>query len=396
MKVESSSMPRSLSLRLLVVVLAGSLFVVTSSEFQVSAMLTTMSADLNTSVADLGLLVTFYSLGMGLGGPAIAVALRRIRPRRALVSVMLCYAVVEGLGGAATGVETLLVLRLLAGALSGAMFGMALSAGMRAVDESHRSRVSAGVLAGLMAGTLLGLPLSHLLATTAGWRASFWMLAAAAVAMSTAVHLVLPHELAGANSEGENLRALRSRRLWVRYLTSFLVIGGAFAAFAFIDPLLERAGLTPLQTTLTMLGFGAAAFLLNHLTGRVHAGAVRGWLLTGVTVQLVALVIALMAPDISLLMVLAAVLLGGTGIALNPLLVQRVVSVGGSGVLVSTVHTSAITIGIAAATTLGSLAITETGDLDGTLIVGIALTVAAGAVAVLSRTTARTDHSRRR
>jgi DHA1 family inner membrane transport protein len=267
---------------------------------------------------------------------------------------------------------------------------------MRAVDESHRSRVSAGVLAGLMAGTLLGLPLSHLLATTAGWRASFWMLAAAAVAMSTAVHLVLPHDLAGANSEGENLRALRSGRLWVRYLTSFFVIGGAFAAFAFIDPLLERAGLTPLQTTLTMLGFGAAAFLLNHLTGRIHAGAVRGWLLTGVTVQLVALAIALMAPDISLLMVLSAILLGGTGIALNPLLVQRVVSVGGSGVLVSTVHTSAITIGIAAATTLGSLAITETGDLDGTLIVGIALTVAAGAVAVLSRTTARTDHSRRR
>lgn len=389
-------MPRPLSLRLLVVVLAGSLFVVTSSEFQVSAMLTTMSADLDAPVADLGLLVTVYSLGMGLGGPAIAVALRRIRPRRALVSVMLCYAVVEALGGAATGVQTLLVLRLLAGALSGAAFGMALSTGMRAVAEQHRSRVSSGVLAGLMAGTLLGLPLSHLLATTAGWRASFWILAAAAVAMTIAVHMVLPDDLAGANNEAEHLHALRNRRLWGRYLTSFLVIGGAFAAFAFIDPLLVRAGLTQLQTTLTMLGFGAAAFLINHLTGRAPAGAVRGWLLAGVTVQLVALVIALMAPSTPALMVLFAVLLGGTGIALNPLLVQRVISVGGSGVLVSTVHTSAITLGIAAATTLGSLAIAETGALAGTLIVGIALTAAAGTVTILNGTTARGDSSRGR
>jgi DHA1 family inner membrane transport protein len=377
-------MPRAISFRLLVVVLAGSLFVVTSSEFQISAMLTTMSADLGTPVADLGLLVTVYSLGMGLGGPAVVWMLRRVRPRRALVGVMLGYALVEGLGGAAAGIEMLLVLRVLAGALSGATFGMALSVGMRAVDEGSRARMSSGILAGLMAGTLLGLPVSHLLATMAGWRASFWMLAGAAVMMAVAVRFVLPSQSAGNNGEVERLGAFRDARLWMRYLTSFLVIGGAFAAFAFIDPLLVRAGLTPLQTTLTMLGFGAAAFLINHRTGRAPAHTARRWLLVGVAVQLFALGIALAAPGIPVLMILVAILLGGTGIALNPLLVQRVVTVAGSEVLVSTAHTSAITLGIAAATTLGSRAITAVGDLDGTLVVGGALTAASAAAVVLS------------
>lgn len=384
-------MPHPSSHRLLVVVLAGSLFVVTSSEFQVSAMLTTMAADLRTPIADLGLLVTVYSLGMGLGGPAIAWALRRVRPRRALVAVMLGYALVEALGGAATTLEMLVVLRVLAGALSGATFGMALSAGMRAVDEGSRSRMSAGVLAGLMAGTLLGLPLSHLLATTVGWRASFWMLAAAAVVMAIAVRIVLPAPPVAERDEAaaETLGALRSGRLWTRYLTSLLLIGGAFAAFAFIDPLLVRGGLEPLQATLTMLGFGAAAFLVNHLTGRAPARTARRWLLVGASVQLVALGIALLAPGDPVPMVLVAVLLGGTGIALNPLLVQRVVEVAGSGVLVSTMHTSAITLGIAAATALGSRAIAGADDLDGTLVVGIALTAAAAVVVVVTGTRGR-------
>lgn len=370
-------MPRSSSLKLPILVLATSLFVVTSSEFQVSAMLTAMSRDLEVPVGDLGLLVTTYSLGMGLGGPAIALALRRQPPRRGLVLVMLGYAFTEGLAGAMDDHFALLLLRFLSGALSGATFGMALSAGMGLGTEANQSRVSSGVLAGLMAGTLLGLPLSNLLAETVGWRASFYCLAAAAALMALTVHWVLPAPTTAAREEAETLGVLRNRDLWIRYLTSFLVIGGSFAAFAFIDPLLRRAGLTSGQVTLTMLAFGAAAFTMNFVTGRVAPGSARRALTWGLIAQLAALAIFLAAPTRAAPVLAATIMLGATGIALNPLLVGRVLTVARPGVLVNTAHTSAITLGIAAATTISSRAIRGTGSLDGALITGLALTGAA-------------------
>ncbi|MFB6437656.1 MFS transporter [Streptomyces sp. NPDC056411] len=378
-------MRRTSSPTLVVIVLASSLCVVTSSEFQVAAMLTAMSADLGAPVADLGLLVTVYSLGMGCGGPVVAWALRRLRPRRALVLVMACYAVAEALAGATSETNLLIPLRLVAGALSGATFGMALSTGMRLSDERGRARMSAGVLTGLMAGTLLGLPLSHGLATTVGWRASFVVLAAAAAAMALAVRLAVPEAPGRSGERPASLGALRNGHLWLRYLTSFLTIGGAFTAFTFIDPLLQRAGLTAPQATLTMFGFGASAFTVNHLAGRVPAGAARGWLVSGVIAQLAALLVFLLAPGLSPLIVTATVFLGGAGIALNPLLVNRVITVGEPNVLVNTVHTSAITLGVAAATTLGSRAITVTGDLSGTVLVGLAFSVAAVLITATTR-----------
>ncbi|MGW3008352.1 MFS transporter [Streptomyces sp. NPDC001219] len=378
-------MRRTSSPTLVVIVLAGALFVVTSSEFQVAAMLTAMSADLGASVADLGLLVTVYSLGMGFGGPVVAWALRRFRPRSALVLVMACYAVAEALTGTMTEEHLLIPLRLLTGALSGATFGMALSTGMRLGDEHGRARMSAGVLTGLMAGTLLGLPLSHVVATAVGWRASFVVLAAAAAAMALAVRLAVPEAAGRPDERPASLGTLRNGQLWLRYLTSFLTIGGAFTAFTFIDPLLQRAGLTPPQVSLTMFGFGGAAFAVNHLAGRVAGGAARGWLVVGVVVQLGALLLFLLTPGDSQWIVAATVFLGGTGIALNPLLVNRVIAVGEPDVLVNTVHTSAITLGVAAATTIGSRAITVTGDLSGTVLVGLAFSAAAVLLTLATR-----------
>lgn len=384
-------MPRTPG-RLPVLVLACALFVVTASEFQVAAMLTDMSADLNEPVADLGLLVTVYSLGMGFGGPAVVWTLRRVRAKRALVVVLLCYAVAETVTGTTTELAGLVVLRLVTGSLSGATFGLALTTGIALSGPGDRSRVSAAILTGLMAGTLMGMPLSHLLAASADWRTSFLALGASAVVMALGVAVFLPSPSAETSSSAESDDAqgspgnLRNGSLWLRYLGSFLTIGGAFTAFAFIDPLLQDAGLTTGQVTLTMLGFGVAAFLGNSAGGRVTQGGARPWLLLGLGVQLVALLLFLAAPQNRPAVVLAAVLLGATGIALNPLLVNRVLTVTGSGTMVNTVHTSAITLGVAAATAAGGRAIHAAGgDLAGTLVVGTALTLAAGMTVVATR-----------
>lgn len=382
MKVDDERMPRTRFISLPVLVLAATLFVVTTSEFQVAAMLTTMSADLGVPVSELGLLVTVYALGMGLGGPLIAWTLRRMRPDRALVLVLIGYAVAEAGAGASHESVSLSVLRFVTGALSGATFGLALSVGMAASAPERASRASATVLTGLMAGTLLGLPLSHVLAEVVGWRASFLVLATAAVLMACAVIAIVPATPLPVQPSTEAGVGPRSRALWLRYLGSLLTIGGAFAAFTYIEPLLQRSGLTPVGVIVAMLGFGVAAFTVNAMTGRVRRATARRWLLVGLIVQLGALALLLSNPGAPIQVVAATVLVGGTGIALNPLLVTRVLAIARPSVMVNTVHTSAITLGIAGASAIGSKAIDESGDLGATLWVGLALTVGAGLLAV--------------
>lgn len=373
--------------RLAVLTLAFTLFVVTTSEFQVAAMLTGMADDLGTSVSHLGLLITCYSLGMALGGPLIAWALRTARPRRALPAVLGCYAALEGLASVTPDPTVLMLLRLGTGALSGATFGLVMAAALPLAPRDSRPKVVATILTGLMAGTLLGLPLSRLLAMAGGWRASFVVLAAAAALMTVAVLLTLPVEPAHAEESASAAGALRNAALWLRYGISFLTIGGCFAAFAFIDPLLGRAGIDGVGATVAMFGFGLAAFLVNTLGGRVSENRAGFWLTIGLIGQFGALTLFAFTGTSTAAVAVAVVLLGGTGIALNPLLVSRVLLVAPAQVLVNTVHTSAITLGVAAASAAGSSAIAVTTRVDATAWIGLGLTAAALALTLLTRET---------
>ena len=368
------------SLRWPALALAFTLFVVTTSEFQVAAMSTDIAEDLRRPIEDVALMVTIYSLGSALGGPALAWALQRLPTRTSLVGVVLAYAVAEVAAGFAPTFTIIAIFRFITGCLSGATFGLALTLGMALADERDRPRVSASILSGLVAGTLLGLPLSHLLGMWSGWRTSFLVLGGAAAVMAAGVTVLVPRPQAAPAPGGADHVGLTNKALWSRFAASFLTIGGAFAAFALIDPILRRGGLSPAQATGAMVAFGVAAFAGNHLSGRAAPGRDRGRLLIGLGVQLAALIALALLPTTSLAVVIAVIGLGATGMALNPLLVNRVVTVAGSHALSNTVHTACITLGVAVATAFGSRAIAATGSLTGTMLVGMALTAAAGVV----------------
>ncbi|OFS13072.1 MFS transporter [Kytococcus sp. HMSC28H12] len=368
--------------RIPVLALACTLFVVTTSEFQVAAMLTDMADDLHRPVADLTLLVTAYSLGAALGGPLLARATHGAPPRLTLIGVVVVYAVAEGAAATMPNLAGLMAFRCLTGGLSGATFGLTLTAGMDLVDRSHQPRAVSTILAGLMGGTLLGLPLSHVLTTWAGWRASFVALGAAAALMALSLTVVLPAAITpDACPDAEADRSgLASPALWTRFTASFLTIGGAFAAFSLMDPLLRQAGLDGSAATAVMAAFGVAAFVGNHLTGRAGAGRAQRWLLAALTAQVAALALLAVAPHSVPAVNAGLVGLGATGMALNPLLVTRVTTVAVPSAMVNTVHTSCITLGVAGATALAGRVVATGGGLRGAVLVGAALTLAAGLV----------------
>ncbi|MGN6035904.1 MFS transporter [Brevibacterium casei] len=342
----------------------ATLLVVTMSELQTAGMMPYMADDLAVTTGTIGLLVSVYALGMAIGGPLLAIALRRLPPRRALCLVVGGYAVFEVAAPVIHEFWWLALIRVLTGCLAGAMFGLCISFGARLAPSRDRiGRNVAIVMSGLMVGTVVGLPVSHFIAEQWNWQTSFYLLGIAALVICLIDRFGLPNlEPATAEASAQDAQALRKPALWARYLVSLLTIGATYGAFSYFTPLLEQnAGFTAGATTLILLAYGVCTVIGNLIVGRFaddHAVAV---LRLGHALILIALVVLGLFNHIPAVTLPFVLVIGLVGVTMNPAMITRVNEVGGSGNLVSTVHTAVITSGVMVGTALGSLTINLTG-----------------------------------
>ena len=341
------------------------ILVVMMSELQVAGMMPSIAADLGTSIGQVGLLVSMYSLGMALGGPAVAYVLRHVPPKRALLTVVGMYAGLEALVPVVHEYWWVALLRILTGCLSGATFGLSVTFGAQLAQSPAKvGEAISIVLGGIMVGTVIGLPLSHYIAGILGWQASFYLMSVAALCLFVASALALPpREPASSEDAAQDLRNLRSPRLWSRYLVSLLTIGAAYGSFSYFTPLLEHsAGLGQNMTTVVLLAYGVFSFVGNLVVGKFadrHAVAV---LRIGHGLLIASLSVIAVFATAAWVVVAMVLVVGLAGVTMNPALVTRVAEVGGTGNLVSTIHTSVITMGVTLGTAISALTMTGFGD----------------------------------
>ena len=176
--------------------------------------------------------------------------------------------------------------------------------------------------------------------------------------------LTLPaREAATQEAAAQDLRKLRSPKLWSRYLVSLLTIGAAFAGFSYFTPLLEQnAGFATNTTTLILLAYGIVSFIGNLIVGKFADQHAIGILRIGHTLLFISLALLGAFSNAQPLVLAMVLIVGVAGVPMNPALVARVAEIGGTGNMVSTVHTSVITMGVALGSAIGALAIGRAGD----------------------------------
>lgn len=346
-------------------VLMLTIMVVVMSEFQTAGMMPQIAADLGVSTGQVGTVVTLYALGMALGGPLLVYLLRHRPPKGSLLIVIGTYAALEVLVPLIHEFWWLALLRVLTGCLSGAAYGIAVSYSARLAPSPEKIGEAVSiVLGGIMVGTVIGLPLSHFLAARWGWQSSFYILGIAAFAVFLISLLTLPaREAATQEAAAQDLRKLRSPKLWSRYLVSLLTIGAAFAGFSYFTPLLEQnAGFATNTTTLILLAYGIVSFIGNLIVGKFADQHAIGILRIGHTLLFISLALLGAFSNAQPLVLAMVLIVGVAGVPMNPALVARVAEIGGTGNMVSTVHTSVITMGVALGSAIGALAIGRAGD----------------------------------
>ena len=353
------------------------IFSLTTAEFMVAGMMPALAYAFDVSVGQIGYLITYYALGMAIGGPLLTALLLVLKTsnKQALLWLLIIYIASGALAAIATRYEVMAVARIIMGVSSSACFGVALTICASLVAPEERGRAASFVLGGLMLAPVFGVPVTALIEQSFGWRTSFWAIVVLAIFCAAVIALLVPaSETRSHISLKTELNALWNGKLWAAYATSGLIIGATFAAFSFFSPIfIEVTHFATSAIPWLLVIYGVANVIGNLVVGRFADRHTIRTLAMGLTLLCLALTMFAVYAQNAVLSLSALVLIGLTGVALNPAMVARVMRAASPGPLVNTMHSSVITAGLALGSWGGSYAIDAGYGLRSPLWVGVAL-----------------------
>jgi len=150
------------------------------------------AAGLGIPASQLGLVGGAYTAAAAVAGIAGARFLDRFDRRRALAVAMLGLVAGTAAGGLATGLGTMVLARVVAGAFGGPATALAISIVADAVPPERRGKALGAVMGAFSVASVLGVPAGLEAARLGGWRAPFFAVAALGLALAGAALKLMP------------------------------------------------------------------------------------------------------------------------------------------------------------------------------------------------------------
>lgn len=178
----------------------------------------------------------------------------------------------------------MLAARFIAGLPHGAYFGVSAIVATSLAAPGQASRDVCLMVTGMTIANLVGVPLGSFLAWSLSWRATFAVVACAALLLILALRLWMPHVPALPN------KGFRAQFRFLEHLTPWLVLGaiglgngGFFACYSYVNPIMETVASVPtslMSAVIALAGFGMVAgnLLSAMLAGRFSDQALAWWI----------------------------------------------------------------------------------------------------------------------
>lgn len=375
----SASSSEARAIPLVVYCLTLGVFALTTSELMISGMMPALQEAFGRSISDIGNLISVYALGMTIGGPLVTILFLalKIENKRGLLLLLILYAVGQSVAASTSNFHVMLVARVFTGMAAATSFGLMLAITAQLVVPELRGRASSLVFAGLMLCTVLGVPLATAITNAFAWRASFWAIVVLVLfcALVIALKIEAKPNHAEVNLRSE-LKEMRKPRLWAAYATSALVIGASFSVYSYLSPITAKlAGFPEAQLPYLLAVYGAANIIGNYIVGHFADRHTIATIFIGILIMLAAMLIFAIFAELKFATMLAIVMIGLTGIALNPAFIARVMRIAHPGALVNAMHASVINIGLGLGPWAGGLALQSGYSLHAPLWVGFIMTL---------------------
>lgn len=298
-------------LPVLALVLMGlSGFIIIMTETLPAGLLHQLAADFQVSDGTVGQLITVYALGTVVAAiPTIAMT-RGASRKPLLVIGLLGFLVANTLTAMAPTLVIALVVRFVAGAFSGLIWGMLAGYARRIAAPELAGRALAIAMAGTPVALSIGTPLGAWLGSMVGWR---WSFAGVSVLTVVVVLLVLAC-VPNAPGQRSDTRLPLGRVAMIPGVA--VVLGVVFAwmlahnlLYSYIAPYLDGAGVG-LRPDAALFAFGVAALVGIWITGTLIDRSLRRLALVSTATFIVAGALLLAFPA-SLPVTIVAIALWG-------------------------------------------------------------------------------------
>ncbi|MEU3372642.1 MFS transporter [Streptomyces sp. NPDC006660] len=367
--------------------LAIGAFGIGTTEFVIMGLLPEVAGTFDVSIPTAGYLVSGYAVGVMLGAPLMTVLGTRISRKRMLMLLMGFFIVGNVLSAVAPAFGLMLAGRLVASLAHGAFFGIGSVVAADLVAPEKKAGAIAMMFTGLTVANVVGVPAGTLIGQQAGWRATFFVVAALGVLGLLGVAKLVPDM---PKAEGVRLRheiaAFRNVQVLLAMAMTVLGFGGVFAAITYITPMMTGvAGYADTSVTWLLVLFGLGMVAGNLIGGRFADRALMPMLFVSLSGLAVVLALFTVAAHDKLASAVMVFLIGALGFATVPPLQKRVLDqAAGAPTLASAVNIGAFNLGNALSAWLGGIVIAAGFGYTAPNWVGAALAASAVVLAVAS------------
>ena len=366
---------------LAVYILGLAIFSIGTAELMVAGMTATLSHAFGISVGEVGHLISYYAFGVLFGGPVLTYFFLKykVQYRKVLLILLALYVVIQGLSAFTSSHTILIIIRLVTGVLCAGCLSLSLAISMAMVPNHDRPRAAAIVIGGFMISNVFGVPLATMIDQQWGWRITFGLVAVLVFICLIALVRLLPAvSSSGQIKMEEEIKAFKNKAYWKACATSCLILGASFAAFSYFVPVLvDITGFSMQVVPFILMVFGFSNIVGNMITGRLAHNHSLKIMLVGITILSISLFTFAIFAEYKTVAIIAIIMIGLSGVPMNPAMMARIVSVAHPGPMVNAVHTSVINIGLGGGSYIGGLAIMNGYGLRSGLWIGAVLAVVA-------------------
>ena len=364
--------------RLTILSLALGAFAIGVTEFAAMGLLPYYALDLGVTEPEAGFAVSGYAIGVVVGAPVLAV-LGSMLPRKLLLVLLMAFFILANvLSALSTGLDTLVIARVLSGLPHGAFLGIGMLFAAEMMPPGRKAAGVAQVLMGLTIANVVGVPAAGAIGQYFGWRWCFVLVAVLATGSALMIARVAPEAQDGPKPSAlRELSALANRAVWLTLAVGAVGFGAVFAVYSYFSAALISATDAPAWAIpLALSGFGIGATAGNYYAGRLaawsHFGGTLVLLLGMIAASL--LYAAVMGQWIA--MILVVMVLGLTAGLVIPLQ-MRLMDVAGEGqTLAAALNHAAFNAANALGPWLAGMALAAGHGFGATGIVGAGLGVA--------------------
>jgi DHA1 family inner membrane transport protein len=350
------------------------------TEFVITGLLPEVAADYGVTETTAGWLVTGYALAVIVGALGLTAATTRLPRKPVLLGLLVLFIVGNTLSAIAPTYGVMMTGRVIAALCHGAFFGIGSVVAANMVERSKRASAVALMFTGLTASNVLGVPFGTFLGQAAGWRATFWAIAAIGVVALIGVLVLVPAvRSTEVPSLARELSAFRSGQVWLSLGMTVLGYGGMFGAFTYIAyTLTSVSGFPSSAVPWLLIVFGIGLFVGNFAGGKLAARSIDRTLLVVLVVLTVVLAVFALVATSPALTVIALVLMGAFGFATVPALQTRVMQYADHApTLASGANIAAFNLGNALGAWIGGLTIAAGLGYTSPIWAGSGITLAA-------------------